>query len=240
MRKGDLMSIDECYGRVLSIQSHVVYGYVGNKAAVFPLQTLGFDVDIVNSVHFSNHTGYDGGFEGDILQGDQLRLILKGLERNHLLTETRHLLTGYIGSVSFLRSVIDVIKKLKEVTGGQVRYVCDPVMGDDSKFYVPKELVQVYRDEVIPLADVITPNSFEIEALTGIKIKVIDDALKACRCLHDKGPQMVIITSMELEDNKGQITILASHRLNNQEHQAWRIDSSLIQGRYTGEKRLVP
>ena len=229
------MSSDECNGRVLSIQSHVVYGYVGNKAAVFPLQTLGFDVDVVNSVHFSNHTGYAAGFEGDVLQGYQLNSILNGLERNNLLKETRHLLTGYIGSVSFLRSVLDVIKKLREETEGKVRYVCDPVMGDDAKFYVPKELVKVYREEVIPLADVITPNSFEVEALTGIKIRDIDDALKACKCLHKLGPSIVIITSMELMDNEGHIAILASRQSNGCHTEAWRIDSPLIQGRYTGK-----
>ena len=100
--------------RVLSIQSHVVHGYVGNKAAVFPLQLLGFDVDVINSVQFSNHTGYDQKWEGDVLNGGQLDSLLDGLERNDLLKNTQHLLTGYIGSESFLRSVIRVLNTLKK------------------------------------------------------------------------------------------------------------------------------
>lgn len=97
--------------RVLSIQSHVVSGYVGNKAAVFPLQLLGFDVDVINSVQFSNHTGYAKKWEGDALNGTQLGSLLEGLERNDLLSRTDHLLTGYIGSESFLHGVLKVLSK---------------------------------------------------------------------------------------------------------------------------------
>lgn len=159
---------------------------MGNKSAVFPLQLLGFDVDVVNSVHFSNHTGYPGGVEGDILKGDQLLAILHGLKRNNLLTDIGHILTGYIGSESFLLSVIDVVQTVRKAaaddhnssidtirtttSSSTVRYVCDPVLGDKGKFYVPESLVQVYKEKLIPLADVLTPNQFEIEQLTGIYI----------------------------------------------------------------------
>ena len=78
---------------------------MGNKSAVFPLQLLGFDVDVVNSVHFSNHTGYPNGFKGDILKGNQLKEILCGLEANDLLRDIGYVLTGYIGSQSFLEAV---------------------------------------------------------------------------------------------------------------------------------------
>jgi pyridoxal kinase len=124
---------------------------VGNKSAVFPLQLLGFDVDVVNSVHFSNHTGYENGFRGDILKGDQLRDLLHGLEDNGLLSDIGHLLTGYIGSDSFLEAVLDVLKTLRKF--GNVRFVCDPVLGDRGRFYVPESLVQLYREKVIPQAD---------------------------------------------------------------------------------------
>merc|ERR1719162_1156783 len=96
--------------RVLSVQSHVVHGYVGNKAAVFPLQLLGFDVDVINSVQFSNHTGYPFGYEGEMLDGAQLKRLVEGMERNGLLSSNDadsddgigNILTGYIGSESFL------------------------------------------------------------------------------------------------------------------------------------------
>lgn len=205
---------------------------VGNKAAVFPLQLLGFEVDVVNSVHFSNHTGYAGGFEGDILKGEQLRSILSGLERNGLLSDVGHLLTGYIGSESFLSAVLDVLTTLRKER--PVRFVCDPVLGDKGKFYVPEELVPLYRDKVIPLADVLTPNQFEVEQLTGIHIKSMDDALKACAVLHDMGPGLVFITSMELTaESSNTMAILASQRTADTTH-VWRIDSTVFPGHFTG------
>ena len=103
-------------GRVLSIQSHTVHGYVGNKSAVFPLQLLGFDVDPINSVQFSNHTGYDGGFKGQVLDGAELWDLVKGLDANQLLPGYSHLLTGYIGSPSFLRTVLRILARLRDFT----------------------------------------------------------------------------------------------------------------------------
>jgi len=233
---------EECVKRVLSIQSHVVYGYVGNKAAVFPLQVLGFNVDVINSVHFSNHTGHLEGVEGDVLEGSQLLSILKGLERNNLLDDICYLLTGYIGSESFLLAVLDVIKKLRS-KNSNVKYVCDPVLGDNGHFYVPECLVQIYIEKVIPLSDIVTPNQFEIEQLTGIKIKSIKDARKACSFLHGIGPTLVCLTScMNLNDDligenaeKSNIAILASQRSKEStQDEFWRIDCSCIDGRYTG------
>lgn len=130
---------------------------VGNKAAVFPLQLLGFDVDVINSVQFSNHTGYPSGWEGDVLDGSMLERLVEGMERNDLLSDEPgaggrigNVLTGYIGSESFLRSVVSVVRKLKSLNP-KCRYVCDPVLGDMGRFYVPKELVDVYREDVLPL-----------------------------------------------------------------------------------------
>ena len=117
--------------RVLSVQSHTVHGYVGNKSAVFPLQLLGFEVDPINSVQFSNHTGCSGGFRGEVLHGDQLWDLVEGLETNGLLRQYTHLLTGYIGSVTFLRTVIRTVRLLRE-KDPTLRYHCDPVMGDDA------------------------------------------------------------------------------------------------------------
>ena len=218
---------------------------VGNKAAVFPLQLLGFDVDVVNSVHFSNHTGYENGFEGDVLKGEQLRSILNGLHRNNLLSEIDHILTGYIGSESFLEAVVDAVKMVREEVGQKsekrLRFVCDPVLGDKGKFYVPKELVCLYREKVIPLADVLTPNQFEVEQLTGIAIRSLDDAKRACHELHQLGPSLVIITSMELDTNKESenMTIMASQfsavgNMVEAQELAWRIDCPILSGHFTG------
>lgn len=188
--------------RVLSIQSHVVFGYVGNKAAVFPLQLLGFDVDIINSVQYSNHTGYPFGVEGEVLDGRRLLSLIDGMERNGLLAASSqeeegprigHILTGYIGSASFLSAVVQIVRKLKNYG---CRYICDPVLGDHGKFYVPVELVHIYKRDVLPMADIITPNQFEIEQLTGITISTITDAQIACGILHDMGVDTVLIRSI--------------------------------------------
>lgn len=212
---------------------HALLLDVGNKAAVFPLQLLGFEVDFVNSVHFSNHTGYPGGLKGDVLKGDQLRDILNGLESNNLLSETRHLLTGYIGSESFLEAVLDVLETVRK--HGPVRFVCDPVLGDDGKFYVPESLVEVYRTKVVPLADVITPNQFEVEQLTGISVDSMDSAQKACKILHDMGPSLVCITSFTLPNEKDTMAIMASHRTaSDSAPQVWIVDFPVLPGKFTG------
>jgi len=198
--------------RVLSVQSHVVHGYVGNKSAVFPLQLHGFEVDPVNSVQFSNHTGYKNGFKGEVLGGEQLTALVSGLEQNSLL-QYSHLLTGYIGSVSFLRSVIDTVHKLKEANPDLI-YVCDPVMGDRGKLYVPEELVEVYREEMLSLATMLTPNQFEIQLLTGIDVVDEASAARACHFLHSKGVQIVVITSLEYPGlNESTLELFASYKV---------------------------
>ncbi|KAF1325776.1 Pyridoxal kinase, partial [Globisporangium splendens] len=192
---------DDVGGRVLSIQSHVVQGYVGNKSAVFPLQLLGMDVDIINSVHFSNHTGYKH-FSGKHLRltGDDLHDLLDGMEHNNLLKDAHtHLLTGYVGSVTLLGAIVRVYQRLRaaQTDPSRFMYVCDPVLGDLGKLYVPMELVEVYRSQVVPIADVLTPNQFECEMLTEMKLATVADALAACKKLHAQGPRVVVISSFE-------------------------------------------
>ncbi|XP_024031888.1 pyridoxal kinase isoform X2 [Morus notabilis] len=192
-------------GRVLSIQSHTVQGYVGNKSAVFPLQLLGYDVDPINSVQFSNHTGYPT-FKGQVLNGEQLWELIEGLEKNDLLYYT-HLLTGYIGSVSFLNTVLEVVRKLRSVNP-KLTYVCDPVMGDEGKLYVPLDLVSVYREKVVPVASMLTPNQFEAELLTGNRIDSESKGREACNILHAAGPSKVVITSINID---GSLLLIGSH-----------------------------
>lgn len=192
--------------RVLSIQSHVVHGYVGNKSATFPLQVLGFDVDAINSVHFSNHTAY-GNWKGQKLTAEELWTDFQGLEENDIANYT-HLLTGYVGSAEFLEVVVRIAKRVREINPSIV-YLCDPVLGDNGRLYVPKELIPIFRDDLLPLADIITPNQFEIETLTGIKVTEEKDAWKATEICHQKNVKTVIISSSEL-DSSGTLTILGS------------------------------
>lgn len=150
--------------RVLSIQSHVVSGYVGNKAAIFPMQLLGFDVDSINSVQFSNHTGYEV-VKGTVITGKDLDDISVGLQSNQI-DNYNYLLTGYIGSESFLVSILSLLDRL-EISNPGIKFVCDPVLGDAGKLYVPAALVPVFRSRVVPRAWLITPNQYEAELLTG-------------------------------------------------------------------------
>ncbi|KAL8117910.1 hypothetical protein AgCh_015701 [Apium graveolens] len=221
-------------GRVLSLQSHTVQGYVGNKSAVFPLQLLGFDVDPINSVQFSNHTGYPT-FKGQVLNGKQLWELIEGLEANNLLFYT-HLLTGYIGSVSFLTAVLEVVDKLRSINP-DLKYVCDPVMGDEGKLYVPPELVSVYRDKVVPVASMLTPNHFEAEQLTNSRILSEKDGREACNILHAAGPSKVVITSMNVDGN---LILIGSHQKEKgQTAEQFKIQIPKIPAYFTGTGDLT-
>ncbi|XP_065872289.1 pyridoxal kinase [Euphorbia lathyris] len=221
-------------GRVLSIQSHTVQGYVGNKSAVFPLQLLGYDVDPVNSVQFSNHTGYPT-CKGQVLNGQQLWDLIEGLEANDLLYYT-HLLTGYIGSVSFLNTVLEVVNKLRTVNPN-LTYVCDPVLGDEGKLYVPQELVAVYREKVVPVASMLTPNQFEAEMLTGSRIMTEKDGREACNFLHAAGPSKVVITSINIDQN---LLLIGSHlKEKGQPPEQFKIAIRKIPAYFTGTGDLM-
>ncbi|XP_068185328.1 pyridoxal kinase-like [Antennarius striatus] len=192
--------------RVLSVQSHVVRGYVGNKSAIFPLQVLGFEVDSINSVQFSNHTGY-AHWKGQVLTAEELNVLYEGIKLNNV-THYDYILTGYSRDRSFLEMVVDIIQELKK-TNPSLVYVCDPVMGDQGAMYVPEDLVPVYREKVVPLAHILTPNQFEAEVLTGKKIKTKEDAIKVMDLLHDMGPDTVVLTSTELPSEHGDDFLVA-------------------------------
>uniref|UniRef100_A0A8C8I4N6 Pyridoxal kinase n=1 Tax=Oncorhynchus tshawytscha TaxID=74940 RepID=A0A8C8I4N6_ONCTS len=176
----------EC--RVLSIQSHVVRGYVGNKSASFPLQVLGFEVDSINSVQFSNHTGTYN--------------VEQGYVEEFALTQNPLRPSGYTRDTSFLEMVVDIVQELKRANPNLV-YVCDPVLGDHGSMYVPENLHPVYKNKVVPVADIITPNQFEAELLTGKNISTEKDAVEVMDLLHKMGPDTVVITSSDLPSRLG-------------------------------------
>lgn len=198
----------EC--RVLSIQSHVVRGYVGNRAAAFPLQVLGFEIDAVNSVQFSNHTGYPH-WKGQVLSSSELQELYEGLRLNRV-TKYDYVLTGYTRDTSFLAMVVDIVRELRQQNPRLV-YVCDPVMGDkwngEGSMYVPEDLLPVYKEKVVPVADIITPNQFEAELLTGRRIQTQEEALEVMDELHAMGPDTVVITSSDLPSPRGSDYLIA-------------------------------
>jgi len=163
---------------------------------VFALQTLGIEVDPINTVQFSNNTGYPV-FKGQVLSGDEVWTIFEGLLANNLANYT-HLLTGYSRSPSSLGTIVKIRDKLKERNPNLI-HVCDPVLGDEGVLYVSEELVDIYRDIVIPKADYLFPNQTEIEFLTRQKITNEKEALSAISRLHDMGIRHVVVTSLYYE-----------------------------------------
>ncbi|KAK0424710.1 hypothetical protein QR680_008801 [Steinernema hermaphroditum] len=218
--------------RVLSIQSHVVSGYCGNKSAIFPLQLHGFDVDFVNSVQFSNHTAYEH-IRGQRLTETELAELYEGLKLNHI-DHYSHVLTGYCGNPTFLRKIIDIVTDLK-MKNPDLLFVCDPVLGDNGEYYTPKELMPIYRDEVIPLADVLTPNAFELQEITGLKVENEADCLEAIRALHRKGVKIVVVTSGMFDSPEKKIMhCYASLKQGEDAFTQHRFEIPVLQGRFVG------
>jgi len=194
---------------VLSIQSHVVYGYAGNSAAVFPLQRLGSEVWAVNTVEFSNHTGY-GAWRGKVLGAEFVSDLVAGLEDRDVLKNCSAVLSGYLGDAQVGKAVIEAVKKVKKHSPFAL-FACDPVMGDTGRgFYVKPDIPKIFKDELIPLADIVCPNNFELEALTGISIKSIEDVKKGVKMLHEMGPSIVLVTSVM--QTEGKLCMVASDK----------------------------
>ncbi|CDK26744.1 unnamed protein product [Kuraishia capsulata CBS 1993] len=182
--------------KVLSIQSHVVHGYVGNKAATFPLQTLGWDVDVLNSVNYSNHTGY-GSVTGTMASGSELQDIYEGLKKIDQRYEA--ILTGYIHGADTVKSVGKICNDIKKKSP-EVMWLLDPVMGDEGLLYVSEEVIPVYR-EILSSGnvDIITPNQFEAEMLVEFAIVDKQSLKLALSTLHNKFKvKHVVISSLSL------------------------------------------
>jgi pyridoxine kinase len=182
-------------GRLLSIQSHVSSGYVGNRSATFPLQLLGWDVDVINTVQFSNHTGY-GRWKGLRFDEEHVRSIFQGLEENGLLKQER-ILTGYMPSPGVVQAVKEAVEKIKAIRPDVV-FLCDPVMGDMGRgMYVDPAVLPVYKS-MLPLTSIITPNQFEAQALADQEVTSLASLHSVLSSLHTQGASHVLITSVDL------------------------------------------
>ncbi len=208
---------------ILSIQSSVAYGHVGNSAAVFPLQRLGFSVWPVNTVHFSNHTGY-GEWRGPVLPAEDVAEVVRGIEDRGVLPDCDAVLSGYVGDASLGRVVLDAVAKAKAANTRAI-YCCDPVMGDAGRgFFVRPGIPGFMRDEAVPAADVVTPNQFELEFLAGRVINTLDDALAAADGALTLGPGLVLVTSLLRRDAPaGTIEMLAASA-----EGAWLVETPLL------------
>ncbi len=181
--------------KILSIQSSVAYGHVGNSAAVFPLQRLGHEVWPVVTVHFSNHTGY-GAWRGPLLAPDDVREVLAGIDDRGVLGQADAVLSGYQGDPAVGAVILDAVARVKELNPDAV-YCCDPVMGDVGRgMFVRPGIPEFMRDEVVPRADIITPNHFELEFLAGREARTPEELLVAVDEVRERGPRDVLVTSV--------------------------------------------
>lgn len=185
---------------ILSIQSHVSYGYVGNKAATFPLQALGFEVWPVNTVQFSNHTGY-GHWQGDICTAEQVRAVIQGLVSLDLVKQCDAILSGYIGDKEIGQVIIETVQQFRQANPKLI-YLCDPVMAtpNGKACFVKPDIPDFFRKQSLTMASIITPNHFEAEYLYGKKINSLDDLKQAACFFHSQGILIVIVTSLNLKE----------------------------------------
>ena len=184
---------------ILSIQSHVVFGHVGNSAAVFPLQRLGREVWPLMTVQFSSHTGYPG-WRGRAFDAGMIDECVSGLEAIGALARCGGLLTGYLGKAEIGEAALRALERIRAANGEGI-YACDPVIGDVGRgSYVAAGVGEFFRDRALPSATIATPNAFELEWLTGERAHDLQNARRAIALLRARGPQVVVAKSLMLDD----------------------------------------
>ena len=182
---------------VVTIQSHVAYGHVGNDAAIFPLQVSGFEVIDVPTTLLSNHPGYPT-MRGEFVEPRLIDDLLQGLRERDVPGFATGIISGYLGDPGTADAVRDFVRDAKGQNPA-LRYLCDPVMGDTG-IYVDPALPDRFRDELVPLADAITPNQFEFGLLAGGDITTRAELLAAADRLVAAGIGTVVVTGTQLDD----------------------------------------
>lgn len=195
--------------KILSIQSAVAYGHVGNSAAVFPLQRIGVETLPVYTVNFSNHTGY-GAWRGPMIDPADVGEVITGIEERGAFAHVDAVLSGYQGGEGIADVIIDAVARVKAANPNAV-YACDPVMGNaKSGCFVAPAIPDLLRDRVVPVADIITPNQFELGYLTGTTPDTLESTLASADAARAMGPRTVLVTSVERPDREpGTIEMLA-------------------------------
>ena len=180
---------------LLSIQSHVVYGHVGNAAAVFALQRLGIEVWPINTVQLSNHPGY-GAWTGRVFDAGMIRELADGVAKRGAFEACDGVISGYVGTREIGEAILATVAKVKSANPA-ARYCCDPVIGDVGRgIYVAAGVPEFLRDHAVPAADVVTPNQFELDHLSGRRSTTLHEAVVSIEALHALGPRVVLVTSL--------------------------------------------
>ncbi len=189
---------------VLTIQSHVAYGHVGNDAAMLPLQLLGIEPVAVHTVQFSNHTGY-GEFKGQVFTPAHIADVLDGLRARDVLSRCEAVLSGYLGDAGVGEEILSAVQEVR-ASHPKAHYLCDPVMGDVGRgIFVRPGIPEFLRKRALSMASVITPNHYEFELLCGgTPLSTVDAAIQAARAMlghmHDAKSALIVITSLRTDD----------------------------------------
>lgn len=208
---------------ILSIQSHVAYGHVGNSSAVFPMQRLGVEVWPIHTVQFSNHPGY-GDWRGRMFDGQMIDELVDGIAARGVLPICDGILSGYIGSADIGHAILAAVERVKTASP-DAAYCCDPVIGDVGRgIYVRSGVAEFFKAKAIPVADIITPNQFELEYLHGGSITTLRDAMAAVKAVHAMGPKVIMVTSLVTSETPSNaIDMLASDGVS-----VWMLRSPLL------------
>jgi pyridoxine kinase len=186
---------------VLSVQSRVAYGHVGNAASVFPLQRLGIEAWALDTVAFSNHTGH-GQWRGAAVPAAQIAELFSGVAALGVLPQIDAVLSGYLGDATTGPVLLDIVDRVR-AANPRALFCCDPVIGDvDTGSYVTAGIAEFFRDRALALADIVTPNRFELEYLTGHSVGTLAEAGVAAAALRALGPKIVLVTSLEVEPDR--------------------------------------
>jgi pyridoxine kinase len=209
---------------ILSIQSHVAYGHVGNSSAVFPMQRLGCEVWPIHTVQFSNHTGYEQGWSGRVYDGQMIDEVVAGIAALGKLAECDGVLSGYMGSSDIGHAILAAVGRVREASANAV-YCCDPVIGDMGKgIFVRSGVPEFVKGRAVPAADLITPNQFELNYLAGSETPTLAAARDAVAAVHALGPKVILVTSLVTEETPSDaIDMLASA-----DGEMWRLRSPLL------------
>src|SRR4051794_1490908 len=192
---------------VLSVQSRVAYGHVGNAASVFPLQRLGIEAWALDTGAFSNHTGH-GQWRGAVVPAATIAELFEGVAALGGLPEIDAVLSGYLGDALTGPVLLDIVERIR-AANPRALFCCDPVIGDvDTGSYVTAGIAEFFRDRALALADIVTPNRFELEFLTGCAIASEAEAAAAAAGLRGLGASIVLVTSLDLEPER--IAMLAA------------------------------
>lgn len=219
---------------ILSIQSSVAYGHVGNSAATFPLMRVGCEVWPVLTVHFSNNTSYPSK-KGPLLRPEDVREVVDGIDELGVLPRVDAVLTGYQGAPAMGAQILEIVELVKRRNPAAL-YCCDPVMGDVGRgMYVLPGIPEFVRDHVVAASDLLTPNHYELNFLTGREATTLAEVIEAADELRARGPRVVLVTSVVVEGaDPDTVTMVAVDA-----DGAWSVTTPLLGRAFTGSGDLT-